>query len=82
MNREDVLELECDFSTVHNKLSRLLKINQTPFTSTTSTLQSYKCDIDFEALILRADQLMNEIPPHDLLQCADPTITQVIRENK
>lgn len=77
-----MLELECDFSTVHNKLSRLLKKNQTPFTNSTSNLQSFQCDIDFEALILRADQLMKDIPPQDLLKYSDHSITQVIQENK
>lgn len=75
------MELECDFSTVHNKLSRLLKKNHTPHTNGSDS-PSYHCDIDMEALIQRTDQLFKDIPPSELLSLADPQISQVINEHK
>jgi hypothetical protein len=58
-----------------------LKKNHTPSPSATNS-DSFHCDIDFEALILKADQLIKDVPPSDLLLLADPLISRVIEENK
>mmetsp|Transcript_7295 Transcript_7295/g.10849 ORF Transcript_7295/g.10849 Transcript_7295/m.10849 type:complete len:310 (-) Transcript_7295:605-1534(-) len=77
MHREEILSLECDFSTVHNALSRLLKGD-----CRKDDMASFTCNVDLEGLIRFADGLMEDITPSDLLDMADESIRSVITNNK
>ena len=82
------MELEPEFSTVHNTLSRLLRRSDSaedPLLSGREKVLvdfSEKCVVDLEAVIALADSLLSKFPPNQVMRHADSSIKQVIQQSR
>ena len=89
------MQLEADFSTIHNFLSRILRsewpTGANPTSDTTTNVspgqkevddECEKCPVDLEAVIAKADVLLAKYPPSEVMRYAEEKVQQSLGKSR
>jgi ethanolamine utilization protein EutP (predicted NTPase) len=82
-HRDQILAVEADFSTVHNELSTLLRKHEANRENSSLPPNfAERCTVDLEAVIAKADWLLENFPPLQIVRQADSSVKTVIEQSR